>query len=576
MVGAVNANAERVYADLSQYGDKWDGTDVTFSWNATWGNQLGPNLDQIGLLKGDLRSWEKLVVVVDELNNCDFFRVLVYSGSDTGHNNTFKATKTGVNEFTLSGGVDYLDQVTRICLSGSNGDDSKKDSWSETPASFKVKEVYLERPDVVYMTEEEVFEAPTGTTDINGMTGEGSIKWEIAYPKDIENETLWGGNIDGDNNSVDISAYDYLHFVVSSVSADAKCGLRVFVSTAKSDNNSTRVQLYPRPIADYADVTDWTEKYMITTPGTYVLKISDYPLLRGFKALQGWNGNAGTIKVAQAYVSTGAAPVAYTPSGKYTLVGGAALSEATATAFNVTALSGTGRTLDAANPNALFIANAGTLANTKNVIVSGVCDNLVLTDGAPFKAPIDFVATQASYTTTLDATAQAGTLCLPFEVKIPDGVEAATLNYSSGDNATATPVATTIPANTPVLLQGSGSKTFTGADAAIKADAENVAGALTGVFAATAVPANSYVLQNNASGLGFYKVTGAITAAPFRAYLTAEAAPARLGITFGDATGIETVKTAKAEEGIFNLQGQRLMKAQKGLNIINGKKILVK
>jgi hypothetical protein len=39
---------------------------------------------------------------------------------------------------------------------------------------------------------------------------------------------------------------------------------------------------------------------------------------------------------------------------------------------------------------------------------------------------------------------------------------------------------------------------------------------------------------------------------------------------------VKTAKAEKAEEGIFNLQGQRLMKAQKGLNIINGKKVLVK
>ena len=114
------ANAERVYADLSKYGDKWDGTDVTFSWTAPWGNQLGPNLNEIGLPSGDLRTWQKLVVVVDELNNCDFFRVLVYSGDDTGHNNTLIVNNTGTNEFTLSGNVDFLDKVTRICLSGSN------------------------------------------------------------------------------------------------------------------------------------------------------------------------------------------------------------------------------------------------------------------------------------------------------------------------------------------------------------------------------------------------------------------------------------------------------------------------
>ena len=43
-----------------------------------------------------------------------------------------------------------------------------------------------------------------------------------------------------------------------------------------------------------------------------------------------------------------------------------------------------------------------------------------------------------------------------------------------------------------------------------------------------------------------------------------------------DATGIRTVETVSAEEAaqIFNLAGQKLSKMQKGINIVNGKKVL--
>jgi hypothetical protein len=92
--------------------------------------------------------------------------------------------------------------------------------------------------------------------------------------------------------------------------------------------------------------------------------------------------------------------------------------------------------------------------------VNGTCASLVLTDGYPFKAPSDFTATAATYTTTISTAAQAGTLCLPFAATIPQGVTAYTLTYQSGDNATATEVETTIPANTPVLLNGSGEVTL--------------------------------------------------------------------------------------------------------------------
>ena len=144
--GVLSVHAERVYADLTKYTNNWDtdGQTLNFTWTATYGNQLAPELD---LPKGDLTGWEKLVVVTAELGNCDFFRVLVYNGTDTNHSNTFKVNKTDTISFTLAGNVDFLDNVTKIVLSGSNWEDSKNGSWGETAASFKVKTVYLERPD---------------------------------------------------------------------------------------------------------------------------------------------------------------------------------------------------------------------------------------------------------------------------------------------------------------------------------------------------------------------------------------------------------------------------------------------
>jgi hypothetical protein len=48
----------------------------------------------------------------------------------------------------------------------------------------------------------------------------------------------------------------------------------------------------------------------------------------------------------------------------------------------------------------------------------------------------------------------------------------------------------------------------------------------------------------------------------------------------GDATGIkrteDTEKTEATEGVIYNLQGQRLNSLQRGINIIGGKKVLIK
>ena len=585
-IGGLNANAEKVYADLSQYGDKWDGTDVSFSWTATYGNQLTPTLDALGLPKGDLRNWQKLVVVVDELSNCDFFRVLVYSGDDSDHSNTFKCTKTGSNEFTLSGNVDFLNNVTKIVLSGSNWEDSQSGTWAETPASFKVKEVYLEKPDIVYIEASEVFEAPAGTFDVKNLTGtETGWAGTVTYPKEFAVQGKSFGNGDGSNESthVNIDGYDYICFDVTTATNNT-AGLRVWIWDGEAGGAGSVVTLYAKPIADYKTVAaegTWTTASKITGVGTYVAKVSGYKYLKGVKAANDWGSSAAVVSMA--YMCTGD-PVAYVPTGKYSLVGEAtgsaslsdALADVKATCYDATGVTGTGVDLSgAANLNALFVANAGVLANTSNVIVDGVCANLQLTDFYPFKAPADFTATEATYSRNMEAS--AATLCLPFAATIPAGVEAYTLVYNGGEKATATPVeTTTIPANTPVLIIGSGMKEFAGSSVAIDADADPVVGSLTGVFQDTTVPQNSYVLQNGTSGLGFYKVeSDDIVAKPFRAYLTTIfTSEARGFIGFEGATGINEVNVNKAAAKtgkIYNLNGQIVSKPSKGLFIVDGK-----
>ena len=108
-------------------------------------------------------------------------------------------------------------------------------------------------------------------------------------------------------------------------------------------------------------------------------------------------------------------------------------------------------------------------------------------------------------------------------------------------------------------------------------------GLLTGVLAEeTKVPAGSYILSKYNDKLGFYKVAeGAdYNAAKYRCYLTLPAAEARFEALFFDGdteTGINSVTEAQSKQGgIYNIAGQRLSKLQKGLNIVNGKKIIVK
>lgn len=534
----------------------WDSSTNTFAWTGTWSNAI-----TLPGLSGNLSSFNT-VNYETEAGSCDHFRILIYYSNGAGQTTYFASVgKKSVSFAEMGVAAVNLPHVTSIKISGAN----------DTTGDITLKSFSLEGPLVNYIEETSTYVVPEGANNINGMTGAGNIKWNITYPQIIANETLWGGDIDSDNNSVDISNYDYLHFVVTDASSDAHTGLRVFVS-----DGTSRTVLYPHPIDDYASVTDWTATSWITAPGTYVVKISDYPLLRGFKALQSWAQNAGTITVSLAYVSS-ATPVAPTVS---TVVAGLdALTDANATCFDVTGVPGTGISYNAANPNALFIANEGQLTNTTNVIVNGTCANLVLTDQKPFKTPSAFTATNAEFTKTVSDAGYA-TMVIPFDAALPEGVLAYNITGSDGDKLVKED-AESIEANKPVMLKNNGTFKFTATNAAIAATPDGVVanGLLCGVYNTTVVPAEGYVLQSQDNGVNFYKAgeTG-VEVNAFRAYL-ADATTTRLFFNLDDdVTGISeaAVSSEAADSEIYNLNGQRVANAQKGLYIVGGKKVMVK
>ncbi len=92
----------------------------------------------------------------------------------------------------------------------------------------------------------------------------------------------------------------------------------------------------------------------------------------------------------------------------------------------------------------------------------------------------------------------------------------------------------------------------------------------------------NFILANGSHGIGFYTLSSAGELAGGKAYLqlpTASVASVK-AISFvfndGDETGISNVKDVPSIEGIYNLQGQRISQPRKGLNIINGKKVVIK
>lgn len=182
----------------------------------------------------------------------------------------------------------------------------------------------------------------------------------------------------------------------------------------------------------------------------------------------------------------------------------------------------------------------------------------------------------ARATMAVDAAAKYGTFCAPYAVAVPGGVQAYTVSSVVDRILTLDEVAQTIPANTPVVLYAENGLTSV-ESFGIAVSGTPTVGLLTGVYENTQAPVGSYVLQDIDETVGFYQVASGkqpIVGAN-RCYLTVSSNIKAFFFNEDDATGIKNIDDLENNNGvIYNLAGQRINKMQKGINIINGKKIL--
>ena len=170
------------------------------------------------------------------------------------------------------------------------------------------------------------------------------------------------------------------------------------------------------------------------------------------------------------------------------------------------------------------------------------------------------------------------------------GIEAYKVKVSTKGVATLTKV-DNVPAGTPVLLVKDGGDTedipvMTGAAAV--SDNDLVAGTATTATDGVATTDGDYtnmILNNIGGKVGFYFAAGQ-TVATNRAYLhiAKSLAPdakddSRMDFVFAgeETTGIKSVQgSGLTVNGFYDLQGRRVAQPQKGLYIMNGKKVVIK
>ncbi len=224
-----------------------------------------------------------------------------------------------------------------------------------------------------------------------------------------------------------------------------------------------------------------------------------------------------------------------------------------------------------------YTANSYYRDNGSGVVIGGTYDN----DNAQWT-----MEEVTSVTITLNDGGDGNyyaTMYLPFDVTI-SGADAYKLSVS-GDYAIPTQLTDNkVPANTGVLLRGTSSTPATATintGTAFDAVSDN---ALTGVNLSKLLTANDYVLGNDGeNGVGFYLLKDGddfLSIGANKAYLHLSGeSPVKGFILDWDGTdGVQSVvmPSQAANAAIYNINGQRVNKATKGLYIVNGKKIMVK
>ncbi|MBO4662107.1 MAG: hypothetical protein J5630_05350 [Bacteroidaceae bacterium] len=267
--------------------------------------------------------------------------------------------------------------------------------------------------------------------------------------------------------------------------------------------------------------------------------------------------------------------------------------------------------------NAIIIAPKGTSVGetTSNILVATdtentyTCNNLQLNDEviAQFTSATNFTDTNVTYTRAA-TTSQWGTIYLPYAPAAEEGVSYYKLTSSEGNTLTFTKVETPV-ANTPYMYkktsEGNMTATNESATFALGGDTEGHAGVAVNSYQLVGILTNSSIVANDGidAKVGYNKIvnpkayyfkntdntfrplpaSNIFSMKAFRCYLTTSTSTSArqniLSFNYEDndqPTGVSFIESedGKSVDVIFDLNGRRLQNAKKGINIINGKKVM--
>lgn len=239
---------------------------------------------------------------------------------------------------------------------------------------------------------------------------------------------------------------------------------------------------------------------------------------------------------------------------------------------------GDGPQLRTKNPN-LLILSPTDFFDTDNVIrwdgEKNITPKMVLDESYPFYTPIDFTATAVQVTRSIKAG--INTMCLPFYVgqaEISTNCKIATYTSSTADAVNFT-TADHADANVPFLATAvdAAATELNFTDKGVVNTPESFSEPFIGIYVPQSAE-GKYGINNDGK---FQKGASDATVKSFHALMTTIPAEARSITIDGISTGINNISVKNPIQNIYNLNGVRVDKVgNKGLYIINGKKVIVK
>ena len=171
------------------------------------------------------------------------------------------------------------------------------------------------------------------------------------------------------------------------------------------------------------------------------------------------------------------------------------------------------------------------------------------------------------------------TLMLGYNATIPTGATCYAAAVD-GDKAELTAIVGTLAANTPVLVQAvEGDYVFKPVDYASAVENNELEGSLSAKSIDVADGTVCYVLAKPADqDVAFYEVktnADCFECKANKAYLpVVGSSAARISFDFGTETGIAETESGNLKTEMYDLSGRRVQGAQKGIFIVNGKKVI--